>query len=117
MSAVTLCHEAACATLRFEGGLTIAVAAEVRQQMLAALQTLLDRPGTPVRLELGALHEIDGAGAQLLLALNAALSAAGHQPAVGECPPAVLAVATALGAADEEQLLGAERCPVLAEAA
>ncbi len=97
------------ATLRVEGALTIAAVADARGALLAALQTLLDRPGTPVRLDLSALDEIDGAGAQLLLALSAALGGAGHAPTVLACPAPVLAVAHALGAADGEHLFGAAR--------
>ncbi len=117
MSRVTLDTAGGAATLRIEGALTIAAATDTRRQLLAALETLLDRPGTPVRLDLSSLDEVDGAGAQLLLALNAALNGAGHRPVVGDCAPGVLAVATALGAAGENQLFGAQRCAQLAEAA
>ena len=97
------------AALHIEGALTIAAVADARAALLLALQTLLDRPATPVRLDLSALDEIDGAGAQLLLALNAALGGAGHAPTVLGCPAAVQAVAHALGAADAEHLFGAAR--------
>lgn len=115
MSALVTLHTAATpATLRVEGALTIAAVADARGALLDALQTLLDRPGTPVRLDLSALDEIDGAGAQLLLALGAALAGAGHAPTVADCPAPVLAVAQALGAADAEQLFGAARESALA---
>lgn len=103
--------------LRVEGALTIAQCAEARAALLPALQTLLDRPGDALCLDLSALDEVDGAGAQLLLALNAALAGGGHRPTVGDCPAAVLAVASALGAAEGDSLFGATRAAVTVEVA
>ncbi len=117
MSRFVLDTEGAAPVLRVEGALTIAQCAEARAALMPALQTLLDRPGDTLHLDLSALDEIDGAGAQLLLALNAALAGGGHRPVAGDCPAAVLAVATALGAAEGDSLFGAARAVSLAEVA
>lgn len=54
----------AASNLKLDGDLTIYTAANVQQQLLAALNT-----GRPLDLDLGGVAELDSAGIQQLLAL------------------------------------------------
>lgn len=76
--------------LRLTGGATIYEATELSRALLAH--------GGNIELDLSGLAELDGAGFQVLVALDKELAARGHRLAVRDPSEAARAVFAALGA-------------------
>lgn len=68
------------AQLRLQGDLTLYEVSMAREQLLG----LLPLPPGPWQLDLGGLSELDSAGAQLLLAIQRALSSIDHPATVSQ---------------------------------
>lgn len=89
--------------IELTGSLTIADAAQARQDLLGVIVQL---SGGPLQLDAGQIEEIDGAGLQLLLATTRVLRVGDRSVQWVAVSEPLRRVAKAIGAADDHQCCG-----------
>lgn len=109
MSALHIEQRGDVTHLRFTGSLTIAEVTPLRQELLSALAAP-PRTGQSVDLDLASVTEADSAGVQLLTATALWLRQQQLSSTVSAPAACVDLVARAIGAADDQQCCGFQRC-------
>lgn len=89
--------------VEWSGSLTVADAAQARQDLMSLLRRL---PDGPLRLDAAQLDDVDGAGVQLLLATTRVLTTAGRSVQWSAINDVLRRVARTLGAGDADQCCG-----------